>query len=87
VTASLRVLSRSWCHLCDDMVDLLMAIAISADATIVVDDVDEDDALVETWDELVPVLFDDAGRELCHHRLDVPVVSAYLSGFPIKSHD
>lgn len=87
MTAKLQVLGRQWCHLCDDMVDMLMAMAVSADVSIVFEDVDEDEALVALWDERVPVLLDDEGRELCHYRLDIPAVSAYLSRFPIKSSD
>jgi len=87
VTASLTVLSRNWCHLCDDFIDLLMAVAVSADARITVEDVDADDALLSRWAELVPVLLDSEGEALCHYHLDVPRLCAYLAQFPIKSHD
>jgi len=43
-------------------------------------DVDADPALVDKYDELVPVLTAD-GRELCHYFLDVPKVREYLAGF------
>jgi len=87
MTARLTVLSRSWCHLCDDLVDQLMTLAVSADVNIQVKDVDADEALLARWDELVPVLLDAEGHELCHYHLDVPAVTAYLSRFPIKSRD
>ena len=42
-------------------------------------DVDADPALVEQYDELVPVLADAEGRELCHYFLDAAKVREYLS--------
>jgi hypothetical protein len=62
--------SRSYCHLCQDMLDALLALR-RPDRPFTVDviDVDTDPALVARFDELVPVLF--AGeRELCHYFLD-----------------
>ena len=69
------------------MVDLLMAVAVTADVLIDIEDVDDDEALLALWDELVPVLLDDEGQALCHYHLDVPAVYAYLARFPIKSTD
>jgi hypothetical protein len=37
-------------------------------------DVDADPALEERYGELVPVLTDAAGKELCHYRLDPAVL-------------
>ena len=48
---------------------------------IVVVDVDADLALEEKYDELVPVLTDAGGEELCHYFLDVAKVREYLGGF------
>ena len=42
-------------------------------------DVDADPALVERYDELVPVLTDDQDRELCHYFLDAAKVREYLA--------
>jgi len=43
-------------------------------------DVDADPALVERFDELVPVLFGDpAEPELCHYFLDAAAVRRYLA--------
>jgi len=72
--------SRSYCHLCEDMLAALQALAPPAQAFEVdVIDVDLDPALVARFDELVPVLF---GRldepELCHYFLDEAAVRAYL---------
>jgi thioredoxin reductase (NADPH) len=44
-------------------------------------DVDEDPALEARYNELVPVLEDESGRELCHYFLDEPKVREYLRGF------
>ena len=72
--------SRSYCHLCEDMLAALQALAAPGQAFEVdVVDVDADPALVERFDELVPVLY---GRldepELCHYFLDAEAVRAYL---------
>lgn len=42
-------------------------------------DVDADPVLEEKYNELVPVLLDDKGRELCHYFLDGAKVREYLS--------
>jgi hypothetical protein len=72
--------SRSYCHLCEDMLLALHAMASPGQLfEIDVVDVDADEALVERFDELVPVLF---GRldepELCHYFLDEGAVRRYL---------
>lgn len=43
-------------------------------------DVDSDPALEAKYDELVPVLADAEGRELCHYFLDAAKVREYLNG-------
>jgi hypothetical protein len=73
--------SRSYCHLCEDMLAALQAMAPAA-APFHVDviDIDGDDALVARFDELVPVLFgaEPQSGELCHYFLDHEAVAAYL---------
>lgn len=73
--------SRSWCHLCEDMLAALRLLETPQQPfSITVLDVDADEALVARFDELVPVLFGDpAGPELCHYFLDVAKVGAYLA--------
>jgi thioredoxin reductase (NADPH) len=44
-------------------------------------DVDADPGLEATYGELVPVLLDAMGDELCHYYLDEPKVREYLSAF------
>ncbi len=78
---SFTLYSRSWCHLCDDMLAALMALQ-PADVRfeVAVTDVDADEALVARFDELVPVLFGDPAQpELCHYFLDPGAVRAYLA--------
>ncbi len=64
--------SRSYCHLCQDMLDALMRLQTPGQPiTVDVIDVDADEALVARFDELVPVLYADLSQpELCHYFLD-----------------
>lgn len=72
--------SRSWCHLCEDMLLALKAMEAPGQVfAIEVLDVDADEALVARFDELVPVLYGDPeGPELCHYFLDQAAVRAYI---------
>ena len=79
---TLTLLTRAYCHLCDDMRAALAPIARSANATIVEIDVDTDPALEARFGERVPVLLAggvEDGRELCHYTLDRARVSAALA--------
>ncbi len=80
VVARFTLYSRSYCHLCDDMLTALNALRTDAQPfTVDVVDVDADPALVARFDELVPVLYGDlAAPELCHYFLDADAVRAYL---------
>lgn len=83
--------SRSYCHLCDDMLEQLRAHleseqdfkAKNLDITINVIDVDADDNLVALYDELVPVLTakKPGGQEvqICHYFLDVNKLKEFLN--------
>ncbi len=89
-TLRFTLYSRSYCHLCEDMRDALLAMQGTMGATanapaqpvrfaVEVVDVDADPALVERFDELVPVLFGDPDApELCHYFLDKAAVLAYI---------
>ena len=72
--------SRSYCHLCEDMLNALLALQGPGERfEVAVIDVDADPALVERFDELVPVLFGDPAQpELCHYFLDPLAVQAYI---------
>ena len=81
-TVRFTLYSRSYCHLCEDMLNALLALqtdAVRFEVDVI--DVDADTALVERFDELVPVLFG-AGEpaELCHYFLDQDAVLRYLAG-------
>lgn len=75
--------SRSYCHLCDDMLAALRAL-VGDDVKVDVVDVDADPVLVERYDELVPVLVghraDQPPAQLCHYFLNENIVSAFIAG-------
>jgi thiol-disulfide isomerase/thioredoxin len=79
-----RVYSRSYCHLCEDMLGALQALSGEYPFTVEVVDVDADEALVARYDELVPVLIgsrDGAAMiQLCHYFLDEAKVRTFLAG-------
>jgi hypothetical protein len=66
--------SRTYCHLCEDMLQALHAFADRYTFTVEMIDVDQDEALVAQYDELVPVLIGQhpgaAPVRLCHYFLD-----------------
>lgn len=74
--------SRSWCHLCDDMLQALRAL-VGDSCPIDVIDVDADPALVAQYDELVPVLLGcRPGREpeqICNYFLNETAVRDFLA--------
>lgn len=74
--------SRSYCHLCQDMLDALLLLQTPAQPfTVEVIDIDTspDVSLLSRFDELVPVLFGDLAQpELCHYFLDTAAVLGYL---------
>lgn len=80
-TPQFTLYSRSWCHLCEDMLAALRALEPPGQPfDVAVIDVDADPALVARFDELVPVLYGDPARpELCHYFLDEAAVRAYLA--------
>jgi len=75
--------SRSYCHLCQDMLDALQRLQTPEQPfTVEVIDIDEsgDAALLARFDELVPVLFADLSQpELCHYFLDEAAVRRCLA--------
>jgi hypothetical protein len=73
--------SRSYCHLCDDMLVALQAFMARQGRAYSVNvvDVDADPVLVARFDELVPVLYGDlAGPELCHYFFDEAALRRHL---------
>ncbi len=74
---SLSVVSRSYCHLCEDMEKALVPLAAEFAVEVEVIDVDSNPALLALYDELVPVLLHGENK-LCHYFLDVAKVRHYL---------
>jgi hypothetical protein len=74
----LTLVSRRYCHLCQEMEQALAVLLAEFCVDLEVLDCDADPALEALYDELVPVLLHD-GRELCHYFLDVSKVRDYLS--------
>lgn len=80
--AHFTLYSRSYCHLCDDMLEALQALSSEYAFTVEVIDVDADESLTAQYDELVPVLLGSkdggASVHLCNYFLDEAKVRAFL---------
>jgi len=75
----LTLLSRAYCHLCDEMRQALQPLLAAHAVALDVIDVDAHGDLEARWGDKIPVLL--AGtRELCHYRLDRGAVTAWLAG-------
>ncbi len=75
------LLSRSYCHLCDEMLEALRPVAASMSVDVIDVDAPEHAALAARWGDAVPVLFAGEpvpGHELCRYRLDAARVAAAL---------
>lgn len=74
--------SRSYCHLCDDMLAQLQTHLQEGAFTVAVIDVDANEALLALYDELVPVLVgrkpSGQAQQICHYFLDVVKLKAFL---------
>ena len=82
MSVRLTLLSRAYCHLCDEMLEAVKPLAAATGATVTVVDVDADGALEAAYGDLVPVLFAGEpaeGREICRYRLDRASVDAVLA--------
>jgi hypothetical protein len=83
-TPHFTLYSRSYCHLCEDMLAALRTFMAREGLAFTVDVVDidasPDASLLARFDELVPVLVGDdpGGPELCHYFLDDAVLRRYL---------
>jgi thioredoxin reductase (NADPH) len=74
----LTLLVRAYCHLCDEMREVVAPIAAAAGIALREVDVDGDPALDARWGDRVPVLLG-GERELCHYRLDAQALAAFLA--------
>jgi len=82
--AVLTLLSRPYCHLCDEMRDAVHPIAQRHGAAIIEVDVDAYPDLEAEFGDKVPVLMLGApadGVELCHYRIDASAVERALGKF------
>lgn len=79
-TLTLTLYSRTWCHLCDDMLAGLQILRARQPFELDIVDVDSQAALEQRFGELVPVLMH-GERELCHYHLDAAAVTDYLRDF------
>jgi hypothetical protein len=83
-TSRFTLYSRSYCHLCEDMLEALRAFMAREGLAFSVDVVDidasPDASLLARFDELVPVLVgeDPDGPELCHYFLDEAALRRHL---------
>jgi thiol-disulfide isomerase/thioredoxin len=85
--AHFTLYSRSYCHLCDDLLEALQSLSGEFPFTVEVIDIDSDESLVAQFDELVPVLFGRMGEgggavQLCHYFLDEAKVRTFMARPP-----
>jgi hypothetical protein len=80
---TLTLLTRAYCHLCDEMLAAVKPLAAARGVGVAVVDVDGDPALESAYGARVPVLFAGkpaGGVELCHFRLDRARLDEALNG-------
>ena len=76
--------SRSWCHLCEDLLTALRNFmareGLAFEVEVVDIDASLDPGLLARFDELVPVLFgaDPDAPELCHYFFDEAALRRHL---------
>jgi len=75
---TLTVLSREYCHLCEELIAALKQYQGRYTFAIEVIDVDRHPRLEEKWGDKVPVLLD-GDREICHYFIDHDAVDARLA--------
>jgi len=78
VKPRLTVLSREYCHLCEDMISALRTLQGRFSFDIQVVDVDNHPEVEAKWGDKVPVLLD-GEIEICHYHLDVAALDARLA--------
>ena len=79
MSARLVLYGRAYCHLCDDMAAALQVLAAQYDFNLESVDVDAHPELEARYGELVPVLTDAEGDEICHYFLDIGALTARLA--------
>lgn len=79
--ARVQVLTRSGCHLCDEVLPVVRAEADRAGSAVELVDVDADAALREAWGDQVPVIVVDA-RVHARYRVDAAALRKALKPGP-----
>jgi thioredoxin reductase (NADPH) len=76
----LTVLSRTYCHLCDDLITALEDFRGRFSSLFEIDvvDIDQHPALEEKWGDKVPVLLE-GETEICHYFFDVAALEKHLA--------
>ena len=77
---ALRLLSRSGCHLCEEMKDVVGPLVRTLGGTLEVVDVDSDPALAARWGNEIPVLLDVEGRVVAKARDGATKIGRRLGG-------
>lgn len=73
----LTVYSRTYCHLCDEMIAGLRTLQARFHFDLDIVDIDADPALESRYGEDVPVLVHN-DRELCRHAFNTALITDYL---------
>ena len=75
----LTLYGRTYCHLCDDMAAALEKLQGSMGFRFSVVDVDADPATEALYGDLVPILVDACGTQICHYFLDIDALRSRLA--------
>lgn len=78
--AALRVFSRRGCHLCEQLLEVLLPLVRGRLAVEVVN-IDEDEQLRREYGTRIPVL-EYAGQFVCQYTLDENALQGILDGLP-----
>lgn len=79
-SVTLTLYSRTWCHLCGDMLAELRILQTRQPFDLTVVDVNSQPELEQRFGERVPVLMHKE-FELCHYHMNVVAVTDYLRDF------
>ena len=61
---------RQGCHLCEDMLALIASYQVSVPIQLQMHDIDVNPELKQRYTQLIPVLSNAEGKEICHHFFD-----------------
>jgi len=78
----LRLYSREGCHLCDELLDALMAMDIASQCSVHIVDIDTDPVLQKQFSLRIPVLIaEDGNKIICEQSLDRQAVIKHLTAW------